>query len=33
VSLAEVLQPEMIAVYGQRATGVKFLVNPNKDLG
>jgi NADPH2:quinone reductase len=24
VSLAEVLQPEMIAVYGQRPTGVKF---------
>ena len=33
VSLAEVLQPEMIAVYGQRATGVKFLINPNKGLG
>ena len=33
VSLAEVLQPGMIAVYGQRATGVKFLINPNKGLG
>ena len=33
VSLAEVLQPELIAVYGQRATGVKFLINPNKRLG
>jgi len=33
VSLAEVLQPEMIAVYGQRATGEKFLINPNKGLG
>jgi NADPH:quinone reductase len=33
VSLAEVLQPEMIAVYGARATGVKFLINPNKGLG
>ena len=33
VSLAEVLQPELIAVYGQRATGVKFLINPNKGLG
>jgi NADPH:quinone reductase len=33
VSLAEALQPEMIAVYGQRATGVKFLINPNKGLG
>ena len=32
VSLAEVLQPDMIAVYGQRATGVKFLINPNKGL-
>lgn len=32
VSLAEVLQPGMIAVYGQRATGVKFLINPNKGL-
>ena len=33
VSLAEVLQPDMIAVYGQRATGVKFLINPNRGLG
>jgi NADPH:quinone reductase len=33
VSLAEALQPEMIAVYGQRATGEKFLINPNKGLG
>ncbi len=32
VSLAEVLQPELIAVYGQRATGVKFLINPNRGL-
>ncbi len=30
VSLAEVLQPDMIAVYGQRNTGAKFLINPNK---
>ena len=30
VSLAEALQPDMIAVYGQRATGEKFLINPNK---
>ena len=29
VSLAEALQPEVIAVYGQRATGTKFLINPN----
>jgi NADPH:quinone reductase len=33
VSLAEVLQPEAIAVYGKQATGEKFLVNPNKGLG
>ncbi|MDP9898614.1 zinc-binding dehydrogenase [Variovorax ginsengisoli] len=32
VSLAEMLQPEMIAVYAQRATGAKFLLNPAKDL-
>ena len=32
VSLAEALQPDRIAVYGQRATGEKFLVNPNKGL-
>ena len=32
LSLAEVLQPDRIAVYGQRATGEKFLVNPNKGL-
>jgi NADPH:quinone reductase len=30
VSLAEALQPDMIAVYGQRATGEKFLINPNQ---
>lgn len=29
VSLAEALQPAMIATYGQRATGAKFLINPN----
>ena len=32
VSLAEMLQPEMIAVYGQRATGAKYLLNPAKGL-
>jgi NADPH2:quinone reductase len=32
VSLAEMLQPDMIAVYGRRATGEKFLLNPDKDL-
>jgi NADPH2:quinone reductase len=30
ISLAEALQPEAIAVYGQRATGTKFLINPNR---
>jgi NADPH2:quinone reductase len=30
ISLAEALQPGMIAAYGQRATGSKYLVNPNK---
>jgi NADPH2:quinone reductase len=32
VSLAEALQPEMIAAYGKRATGEKFLINPNKGV-
>lgn len=32
VSLAEMLRPEVIAVYGRRATGEKFLLDPNKDL-
>ncbi|RZL99310.1 MAG: NADH oxidase [Variovorax sp.] len=32
VSLAELLQPGMIEVYGRRATGEKFLLNPGKDL-
>jgi NADPH2:quinone reductase len=32
VSLAEALRPDEIAVYGQRATGAKFLINPNKGL-
>ena len=30
ISLAQALQPGEIAVYGQRATGTKYLVNPNK---
>jgi len=33
VSLAEALQPTMIATYGQRATGAKFLINPNAQAG
>jgi len=32
ISLAEALQPEAIAVYGQRATGTKYLINPNRGL-
>ena len=30
ISLAEALQPEVIAAYNQRATGTKFLINPSK---
>jgi hypothetical protein len=30
VSLPEVLDLKNIAVYGKRATGEKFLINPNK---
>ena len=30
MSLQEALQPESIAIYGQRATGTKYLINPNK---
>ena len=30
ISLAEALQPEAIAAYAQRATGSKYLINPNK---
>ncbi|MDA0353212.1 MAG: zinc-binding dehydrogenase [Chloroflexi bacterium] len=32
ISLAEMLDLENIAVYNQRATGAKYLVNPNKDV-
>ncbi|KNZ33377.1 MAG: NADH oxidase [Methylibium sp. NZG] len=32
VSLAEALQPGLIAVYGQRNTGAKFLINPNRGV-
>ncbi len=32
VSLAEALQLDMIAVYGKRATGEKYLINPNKGV-
>ena len=30
ISLVEALQLDAIAVYGQRATGTKYLINPNK---
>jgi NADPH2:quinone reductase len=30
VSLAEALRPEEIAMYSKRATGAKYLINPNK---
>ena len=32
VSLAEALDLEHIAVYNKRATGEKYLINPNKDI-
>jgi NADPH2:quinone reductase len=32
ISLAEALQPEFVAAYSQRATGKKYLINPNKGL-
>ena len=32
VSLAEALQLDAIATYGQQATGEKYLINPNKGL-
>jgi NADPH2:quinone reductase len=30
ISLVEALQPEVMAVYGKRATGAKYLINPSK---
>ncbi len=32
ISLTEALQPAEMAVYGQRATGTKYLINPNKGV-
>ena len=32
ISLHEVLQPAVIAAYNKRATGEKYLINPNKGL-
>jgi NADPH:quinone reductase len=31
ISLAEALRPDVIAAYSKRATGKKYLINPNKD--
>ena len=33
IGLAEALQPDIIAAYARKATGEKFLINPNKGLG
>ncbi len=30
--MAETLDPDTIAVYGKRATGENYLINPNKDI-
>ena len=30
IGLAEALRPKVIAVYSRRATGEKYLINPNK---
>ena len=30
ITLAETLQPDVIRAYGQRATGEKFLITPNR---
>jgi hypothetical protein len=30
ISLPEALQPQNIAAYNKRATGEKYLINPNK---
>ncbi|MBP6877860.1 MAG: zinc-binding dehydrogenase [Phenylobacterium sp.] len=32
ISLAEVLQPDVIAAYARKATGEKYLINPNKGV-
>ena len=32
ISLAEVLDPKIMAAYNKRATGEKYLINPNKGL-
>jgi hypothetical protein len=32
ISLVETLDPDTIAVYSKRATGEKYLINPNQDI-
>ena len=32
VSLGEALRLEEIAIYGKQATGLKYLINPNRGL-
>jgi NADPH2:quinone reductase len=32
ISLAEALRPDVLAAYSRRATGQKFLINPNQGL-
>ncbi len=32
ISLAEALRPDVVAAYSKRATGKKYLINPNKGL-
>jgi NADPH2:quinone reductase len=32
ISLADALRPEVVAAYSKRATGKKYLINPNKGL-
>jgi len=33
IGLSEVLDPKVAAAYNKRATGEKYLINPNKGLG
>ncbi|HEY8100401.1 MAG TPA: zinc-binding dehydrogenase [Burkholderiaceae bacterium] len=33
ISLFEMLQPDVIATYGKRSTGEKYLLNPSKGMG
>ncbi len=32
ISLFEALQPDAVAIYGRRSTGMKYLINPNKGI-